>query len=67
MNVLEKLECLSTAGRSNACGFGQEHLKGTSLRYAPALFRNIIRLAWKGRTGTTALTYYGLLRQQKIL
>ncbi len=34
-----------------------EHLKGASLRYAPALSANI-KLGWKGLPGTHTLAYY---------
>jgi hypothetical protein len=46
---------LMFAGKARAYPI-EEHLKGTSLRYSPALPANI-RLDWKDMPGTNTLAY----------
>ncbi len=60
--VIYKLECLALSSFSQPSLFvmGQgrgEHLKGVSLRYAPALNPSI-RLGCKGLAGTNTPAYY---------
>jgi hypothetical protein len=56
MTFHNKLERLSLASLSIAYP-RVEHLKGTSLRYSPALPANI-GLGWKGLPGKNALAYH---------